>query len=91
MTSSGQARKRGARGRENISAHELYRRMHGLSLSALAAAAGRDLSEVSRVERGERAASATYRRAVSRALGVPEKTLFPKLAEREEVSTHSAA
>ena len=75
-----------ARGRRAITPHELIRRTKGFSIGELARASGQDRSLISRVERGERQPTPTYRAAVTAALGVTESQLFPKTGGPEGVN-----
>ena len=59
-----------------ISEHERYRRLRGLTITALAEAVGRSRPFVSRVENGHERPSPGYRRDVAEALGVPEELIF---------------
>jgi transcriptional regulator with XRE-family HTH domain len=62
-----------------ITEHERFRRLLGLSVTEQARRTEFSHAYVSMVEGGQVRASARYRAAASRVLGVPESALFPEL------------
>jgi transcriptional regulator with XRE-family HTH domain len=65
---------------KQITKHEEYRRVRGLTITDLAQAIGRSRPYVSRVECGHATPSAGYRADVAHALGVDEALIFGERA-----------
>jgi transcriptional regulator with XRE-family HTH domain len=63
--------------RRAISRHEEIRRSCGLTQAELAERTGYARGYVARVEVGDANPSARYRKAIARALRVPEELIFP--------------